>query len=329
MMLCRFKGLSGDSAIEKLFKEMFTPGSGGMLEYWHDISLGAVDIDASRVFGWIELDLERKDAALRRDKLIDAAIAATQKAGFDPITGFHKQIAVFTHNFSKDGAPAGADWQDPAWAPFWLDGSADANGRVSAPPHAHSGTFVGHEMGHGFGYEHDLGADLATQYSDRDCIMSAMNVNAFTHPKWNVEFGPTMSFPQLATKNWTLPRRVHTVAKNWMSASTVTTFTLAPMSDQKINASIGAILPSDASAGAWDYYLEYQRPIGWNRGLTSARLVIRRRSGNTGAYLGQVIVPGTVGGKASWSEPSGKVRFEVEKVRTDDRVIKVAVTKVP
>ena len=80
--------------------------------------------------------------------------------------------------------------------------------------------------------------------------------------------------------------------------------------------------------GAWDYYLEYQRPVGWNRGIPSPRLVIRRRVGNTAAYLGEVIAPTIMGGKASWIEPAGKVRFEVEKVRDDERVISVFVTKV-
>ena len=328
VMLCRFKGLPGVPAIEDYFRAIFTPGSGGLVEYWHDVSLGAVDVSASRVFGWIELDLERKDAAKGRAELLDIAIASTQRAGNDPFTGFHKQIAVFTHDFTKDGAPPGVDWQDPAWAPFWIDGSADGSGRVSAPPHGQSGTFLAHEMGHGFGFDHDLAADLSTIYGDRNCIMSAMNVSPFNHPVWNVPFGPTMSFPQLAIKNWTLPRRVLTVNSNWVSSATATNFVLAPMSDRKISASLGVILPTGVGTGAWDYYLEYQRPVGWNRGIPSPRLVIRRRVGNTAAYLGEVIAPTIMGGKASWIEPAGKVRFEVEKVRDDERVISVFVTKV-
>jgi hypothetical protein len=183
-------------------------------------------------------------------------------------------------------------------------------------------------MGHGFGFDHDLAADLSTIYGDRNCIMSAMNVSPINHPVWNVPFGPTMSFPQLALKNWTLPRRVLTVNSNWVSSATPTNFVLAPMSDRKISASLGVILPTGVGTGAWDYYLEYQRPVGWNRGISSPRLVIRRRVGNTAAYLGEVIAPTIMGGRASWIEPAGKVRFEVEKVRGDERVISVFVTKV-
>ena len=329
VLLCKFKGLPGDPAIERFFRGIFTPGSGGLIEYWHDVSLGAIDISASRVFDWIELDLERKDAKGKgRQELIDIAIVAAQKAGLDPISGFHKQIAVFTHNFSEDGAPSGVDWSDPVWGSFWIDGSADGLGRVAAPPHTHSGSFLAHEMGHGFGFAHDLAADLSNEYGDNNCIMSAMAVTAFSHPQWKVPFGPTMSFPQLANKNWALRRRVIAVNSKWVNAAPATNFKLAPMSDRKADASIGVTLPKDASRGAWDYYLEYQRPIGWNRAI-SPRLVIRRRIGSTAAYLGQVIVPTNLGGKADWTEPSGKVKFQVEKIRDDERVISVAVTKVP
>ncbi|MEJ7681316.1 MAG: hypothetical protein WKG06_26395 [Segetibacter sp.] len=106
-----------------------------MVEYWNDVSLGSVDISTSQIFGWIELDMERKDAGgVPRSTLIDAAIAAARRDGLDPVTGFHSQVAVFTHNWSKDGAPIGVDWSDPVWGSFWIDGSADASGRVSSPP---------------------------------------------------------------------------------------------------------------------------------------------------------------------------------------------------
>jgi hypothetical protein len=319
--------MPGDPAIESFFREMFTPGSGGMIEYWHDVSLGAIDIGDSRVFGWIELDMKRAEAAGKgRAKLIDAAIAATKKAGHDPVKGFHSQIAVFTHDFSKDGAPPGTDWGNPAWAPFWIDGSADGKGRVSAPPHGHHGSFIAHEMGHGMGFDHDLGTDLETHYGDPTCIMSAMNVRAFTHPQWNRAFGPGMSFPQISIKEWMYGRRVHKQAKSWASKGAGLTFEMAALSDRRLPAHLGVILPAN-SAGSWDYYLEYMRPTGWNRGLQQARLVIRRRVNNTSAYLGEVVVPNKVGDEASWTEPSAKVSFEVEKLRADERVVRVKVRK--
>ena len=36
---------------------LFMPGSGGLVQYWRDVSLGHVDISKSRIFGWIEVDI--------------------------------------------------------------------------------------------------------------------------------------------------------------------------------------------------------------------------------------------------------------------------------
>ncbi len=320
VMLCKFKDQQPDPKLEKYFREIFTPGTGGLIEYWHDVSLGAVDVSGSRVFGWIELDVVRMD--LEKDHLnhsraglINLAIAATQKAGFD-ITGFPNKIAVFTHNYTRDVQCTNVCGH------FWLDGSF-SGGNVSAPPHMHSGSVLAHEMGHGLGFPDD---DV---YNDKYCIMSAGRVLSFAHPVWNnVLFGPTMSFPQLAIKNWTLPGRVLTVNSNWVNATTATNFMLAPMSDRKIDACIGVILPADDGNSVGDYYLEYQRSIGWNQSIP-ASLVIRRRKDGTASLLGEVLVPTVLGGKTKWLEPWGNVNFEVEKIRNDDRVIRVSVSKPP
>jgi len=33
-----------------------------MIEYWRDVSLGAIDITGSRVFGWVEIEIMRDKA---------------------------------------------------------------------------------------------------------------------------------------------------------------------------------------------------------------------------------------------------------------------------
>lgn len=324
IILCRFKGMPGNPAIEKFFREIYTPGSGGLIEYWHDVSLGRIDVSGTKVFGWVELELERKDAALSRGKLIDAAIKACRNAGIEPVNGFHKQLAVFTHNFSQPNAPAGVNWSDPVWGKFWLDGSADGQGRVSAPPHGHNGSFLAHEMGHGMNFDHDLAANLTTEYGDRNCIMSAMAIKGFNHPTWNKTFGPSMSFPQLDLKNMFYNRRIYSASKYWSNNGL--SFNLAPLNDRRINASLGAIIPV-SSSGNWSYYLEYMRPNGWNMGLSKPVLVIRRLVGNTAAFLGEIELPTTLHAQKIWREPSGNVYFTIQKIRSDERMIKVMVTK--
>ena len=166
-----------------------------------------------------------------------------------------------------------------------------------------------------------------SQYGDRNCIMSAMLVDSFLLSPWNVPFGPAMSFPQLDGKGWTYSRRVLSAEPAWRNDARGLQFDLAAISDPKINAPLGAIVPANAGgSNFWNYYLEYQRPVGWNRGI-SAKLLIRRRLGATAALLGEIQIPSVQGDRVSWREPSGNVQFQVEKIRADDRLIRVTATK--
>lgn len=84
------------------------------VEYWRDVTLGVVDISGSRIFGWVEVDIPRSRAGgIPREGLIDAAVSAVQNAGGNPLQGFHRPIAVFTHDWSRD------DPNRPAGIPNW------------------------------------------------------------------------------------------------------------------------------------------------------------------------------------------------------------------
>jgi hypothetical protein len=145
VILCRFKDSTPDAAVEKpigrFYREAFTPGSGGLVEYWRDVSLGVIDITGSKVFGWVEVEIPRDKAggALKsmppgpgRSGLINYAINAVKRSeGDDALKGLLGPIAVYTQNWSKDGAPPGASWKTPGWYQFWIDGSADGLGRVA------------------------------------------------------------------------------------------------------------------------------------------------------------------------------------------------------
>ena len=262
MILCRFKGDPADAnregPAERFFHEAFATGSGGLIEYWNEVSLGGVDVIGTRVFDWVEVDIKRADAGgINRSVLIDAGIRAAQARGDDPLTGFHSQIVVYTRNWSKDGAPPGADWQNPEWAPFWIDGSADGRGRVCLTP-PFNGNITAHEMGHGFGMHHDVGPGLTTasDYSDPACIMSQNG--AFIQAPWNVAFGPAVCLPHMVQKNWLPPGRLFVDDGNWMRAGI--SLPLAPISNPGARANLGIRLRNVRANPAWDYYLEYCQP---------------------------------------------------------------------
>jgi len=330
VILCRFKGDPPDPAregpISKYFHEIFAPGTGGLVEYWRGASLGAVDITGSRVFDWVEIDIPRAGAGGTkgqggpgREGLIDAAVAAVRRTGADPVRDFHKPIAVLTRDWARDDPqrPAGEpSWSadDPLkpWYRDWIDGSADSHGRVCAPPHAHSGDFVAHEMGHGLGLDHDLGPRNEAYY-DPCCIMSQRNT--FRHPRWGTAFGPAVCLPHLVEAGWMHPRRLYTDTGGWLDRPDGIAVPLAPISRPVVKANLGIRLSLRPRLD-WDYYLEYLTPTGWNQGLPGSYLFVRRVADVAGVgrrcqYLAQIPVPDQPGVPASVLESFGNTVFEV------------------
>jgi hypothetical protein len=341
IILCRFKGSPPNPTlerpIEQFYREVFTSGTGGMIEYWRDVSLGAIDITGSQVFGWIEVDVARANAGVgskvTRGTLIDYAISAAQRDGLDPLSGFHSQIAIYTQNWSKDGAPPGADWSHPQWGQFWIDGSADGRGKVCLTP-PHNGNVSAHEMGHGFGMNHDLGANVdgmfINDYSDPCCILSQNN--PFVHTRWNVNFGPALCLPHLIQKEWMYSRRVYRDTGAWQANPDGITLPLSPVTEPVARANLGITLGYRSGDNAWDYYLEYVKPTDWNKGIRKSFLFIRRLAphatyGETPAILASIEVPTTPGTKAEFVEPFGNVRFQIEWFDTHGQILKIRAKK--
>jgi hypothetical protein len=344
VILCRFKGSPPDPSlegpIEQFYRGAFTPGTGGFIEYWRDVSLGAIDITGSRVFGWVEVDISREKAAggppngPGRSGLVDAAIRAVQSNGENPIDGFHSQIAVYTQNWSQDDntrPPGTPYWEDDdplkPWWPFWIDGSADGRGKVTLTP-PHNGNITAHEMGHGFGMNHDVGPDLDSDYQDPCCIMSQNN--PFSHPTWQRAFGPALCLPHLLQRDWMYKHRVYYDDGGWLSQPDGITLPLAPISSPGARANLGIKLAYKQGEVAWDYYLEYVQPTDWNQGMLNPIFIVRRMSpkyNGTPAYLGSVKIPVSPGIKGEFLEPSGNVRFVVELTNLPGRILKVNAIK--
>lgn len=337
VILCRFQGSPPNPAteepVEQFYRGAFTPGTGGFVEYWRDVSLGVIDITGSRVFGWVEVEIPRDKAGGTpesvppgpgRSGLINYAINAVKRsAGNDALNGFLGPIAVYTQNWSKDGAPVGADWSTPGWFPFWIDGSADGSGRIGVTP-PHNGNITAHEMGHVFGMHHDVGPDLNSDYMDPCCVMSQNN--PFLHPTWQRPFGPAVCLPHLLQKGWMYAHRVYFDDGGWLSQPTGITLPLAPIDRPGAHANLGIKLTYKSGEKNWDYYLEYVRPTTWNQAVNKSFLIVRRMApkyGGTPAFLGLLEIPGSSGQYAEFLEGSGNVKFRVTLTALPGPIIQV------
>jgi len=339
VILCRLQGEPVDPAREDpvaaFYREIFAPGTEGLVEFWRDASLGAIDIRGTRVFNWVTVEVPRSQAGGSpitvptgpgRSGLVDAAIRAVRDAGGDAETGFHSQIAIYVENWSKDGVDQSDDFA--AWGPFWLDGSADSRGKVTLTP-PHVGDVTAHEMGHGFGLQHDVSADFQTHYADPCCIMSQAPL--FSSPRWNVNFGAPLCLAHLDQRRWMYRHRLFHDDGGWVNLGEGISLPLAPLTEPGQRANLGIKL-TNPDAG-WDYYLEYVRPTGWYRGLAEATVFVRRIGpgkdvGPTPSILGSIVVPRDQTGSASFLEPSLNVLFEVARFDPDGHIVRVTATRV-
>jgi hypothetical protein len=190
------------------------------------------------------------------------------------------------------------------------------------PPH--DGNITAHEMGHGFGMQHDVSADFQTHYDDPCCIMSQQN--SFVDPVWGVNFGPAVCVPHLIQRNWMYSHRVFQDSGAWISKGI--SLSLAPVDDPGAGANLAIKLSFKNSETNWDYYIQYVRPKGWNQGLGIGFVFIRRIGpgkdvGPTPAILGSVLVPQGLGTRSQFVEPSGGIMFQVERLDAEGRIVQI------
>ena len=89
VLLCNCQGTKKDLAVAQYFVELFTPGLGGAIDYWADISYGELDLAQSVVYDWVQLPITLQQAlTTRRSDAIAMGMVAHKEAGHQ-LEGFN------------------------------------------------------------------------------------------------------------------------------------------------------------------------------------------------------------------------------------------------
>jgi hypothetical protein len=225
-----------------------------MVAYWRDNSFGSWDHTGNSLDdAWKTMShTYAQVAAMPRDQKAKTCFSDAGKS----LSGFTNGIALF--NVGIDSGNAG---------PVVLD------------PGAWNVTFAGHEMGHGFGWDHSFD-DLPTShdaaddgrpgaYGDPQDIMSAMLVNTFNQHQ-GVAAGPEMNAPYRTLKSFIPAQRMAKLAVDptkWITG----TYDIVALEKPESNGLLMLRIGTNDS----DYYtIEYRQKVQWDQALPQEGVMI-------------------------------------------------------
>lgn len=160
VLLTKFNDNGSEPFPRVFYEDLFTGrgvGSQNMVDFFHDVSRGIVDLSGSQVFGWLTLNKSRSDYTgsgvnpAGRDELINWAKQAATDAGYD-LTGFFGVVVCMNVQTDLFGV---------------LGRGIAVCDNLSMQP-----SILGQEMGHGYGLDHSRASGSDADYRDRWDTMS-------------------------------------------------------------------------------------------------------------------------------------------------------------
>ncbi|MEZ4363441.1 MAG: FG-GAP-like repeat-containing protein [Kofleriaceae bacterium] len=254
LLKCKFSDIATTPATNQFYRDLVF-GPWGLAHYWMDASYGAWDAYGSTVkdtwYGMSVTNATWTNTLSRWDRA-----GACINAYGGSTAGFVNTISLV--NGEGDAGNAG--------------------GRVLMTPNSSNSTFLAHETGHTFGYEHswdDSGRQAATwsgpgEYWDHWDIMSAMNVYGFTSPL-GVSAGPGLNAPY-ANKMSFIPAH-RRVQLNQGTTAQSTRLNLAAVGRPEAN---GSLYVRIGANNADHYTLEFRMKSAWDQGIPRDTVLLHR-----------------------------------------------------
>ncbi len=276
IILCRFTDRPTVPQPPDYYEDLYTRhGTGGLADYWQDVSFGNLDLTGSKVFGWLTMSHSTSEVATltfpgQRGVLVQWGRDAAAAAGID-LTPFRQVLVV--HNYGVDHGAAGNGivivHQDPAVCEFG---------------------FISHEMGHGLDLPHSFSANPDFVYGDGWDVMSF----ATTTFLFTLSFRGTTGVATVGLNARNLkalgvlePSREWTATHPDFSETVV----LDPLNQQQIGnhghlvATVppGACSPPRPDGSTWT--LEFRQRTGWDQAIPEDAVVLHQIRTDGLSYL--------------------------------------------
>jgi len=259
-LLCKLSDFPNmEPQTETWFERLVARGTGGLNDYFMDNSMGAINLDGSVVSNWKQLDVDlatfKKNNPSRWDK-VNAAITAH---GVDQ-DDYKAVVAVYNVDVGDSGSSGG----------------------VLAGPGEVTPTFVAHELGHLFNFDHSFDQSSRKkeswsapgEYYDRHDIMSARNVDAFTHSEFGMS-GPLMNAPNRMYMEWLPANRVWNHPSPF--SSSVHSFDLVSLGHPEVPGPLAAVIGG--------LFLEFRTEDRWDAGIPRDCVLIHSMAGANSVVL--------------------------------------------
>jgi hypothetical protein len=289
------------------YEDFYTrAGTGGVVDYWREVTFGNLDLTGSQVFGWLTMphsstELTGMTFPGARNTLVQWGRDAAAAAGID-LTPFRNVLVV--QNFGVDHGAAG-------------------NGVliVHSDPQLCEFGFICHEMGHGHGLPHTWSANPDFQYGDSWDIMSF----ATTTPLFPITFKGASGMASVGLNARNLqalgvlePTRVWSPPGPDFSA----TVTLDPLNQQQIgnhgslvvSVPPGATRPARPDGSTWT--VEFHRKAGWDQAIPQDAVVIHQVRTDSLSYLQPTMWSSFTAGQ-QFNIPAPEVYVSVASIATN------------